>query len=102
MLKHFFPPAISVALQDKSACCYTIQSLFILPVSSVTQLCCGFCSFYRKKDQLHHFSLNSHALHGFSENELHKTMIEDSYSQVTKEECDRNMDQDYGVVPPVR
>jgi hypothetical protein len=78
-----------------SAVIRTTQSLFILPVSSVTKLCCGFCSFYRKKNQLHHFSLNSHAQHGFSENELQKTMTEESYSQATKEERDRNKEQDY-------
>jgi len=73
----------------------TAQSLVILPVSSVTQLCCGFCSSYRKKNQLHNVSLNSHALHRFSENELQKTMTEDSYSQVTKEDWDRNKEQNY-------
>jgi len=72
----------------------TAHSLFTPPVSSVTQLCLAFCSFYRKKIHLHHFSLNSHALHGFSENELQKTMTEDSYSQATKEDWDRNKEQD--------
>ena len=56
-----------------------IQSLFTLSVAFITQLYLGFCSFHRKQTQLHHFRLTSHTLHGFSENELQKTLTEDTH-----------------------